>query len=400
MKTCLVYGVIAAVMSVSAASTANAQSTNYTYKRVLDTTGEFAGFSGININNNGDLSLTAFVDGDANDTAVLKYNGTSFSTIVDSRTSDLDFVFSSAINDRGNVAYIGASETTGASILAISNGTDANTVISLAADSGLGFGGVSLNNDGSTVYSLGDFFEAGSNSVNVDGTTILENLDNVSGVDINDNGTIAASVSRGSFDDQAIIVEGPTNTFTLEAGSNELFDNFNSSNIDINNTGQVVFFGQVNSDVAGEFLGNAIAVADGESVSFIASTADREFSFFQSVDINNAGSVAFSSTVGFADAAITVATNGILESVLSTETQDVLDGDIVRGIRFGGLNDRGDIAFSAVFQDGTEAIYIASLNRIGAVPEPATWLMMILGFAIVTLRLQKRRKCLVNTLAG
>jgi hypothetical protein len=134
-------------------------------------------------------------------------------------------------------------------------------------------------------------------------------------------------------------------------------------------------------------------------------TGDQRFLNLGEVAINNAGQVVFSASVSDDGLHAPMSSSGIWGQDhagilrLIAQTGSVIDIDSGPGIDFrtiatlvmspDGFNDRGEIAFSARFTDGS---YAALLSNVLAVPEPATaWLVALSSFLFPSFRRRSRR---------
>ena len=107
--------------------------------------------------------------------------------------------------------------------------------------------------------------------------------------------------------------------------------------------------------------------------------------------INNRGDVLFGATLdAVPDAArLYIWNDGIIQSVVGAG--DMIDGMSISatvGVGRNALNDSGQIAFNVVFTDGSRALYRGTPI---AVPEPATSVTLLIGTALLTLSIRRRR---------
>lgn len=122
----------------------------------------------------------------------------------------------------------------------------------------------------------------------------------------------------------------------------------------------------------------------------ITTIAD-ESGIFKTVSIgsiNNLGEVLFGAFLDAQDgSSLYIWNDGIIESVVGTG--DTIDGNTVLSVNIGlhALNDSGQIAFNVLFEDETRAVY-----RATPIPEPATWITLLIGTALLTLSMRRRRR--------
>jgi len=143
---------------------------------------------------------------------------------------------------------------------------------------------------------------------------------------------------------------------------------------------------------------------DGELVGFIG-TQDRilvrsgdfvggiQLDFVaKSVKLNNAGQLSFIGGV------IEPGANGYyknarsmlfaLNTVVITEG-DVLDGKVVQQLYPAfGMNEHGDLAFRVIFEDGSQAVVLATSN----IPEPSSFVLAVLGVCALLARPHRRSR--------
>ena len=184
---------------------------------------------------------------------------------------------------------------------------------------------------------------------------------------------------------------------------------------DLNESGQVVFFGRLDNGVAGIYTGmdpvaNRIAdesgpftgfgdgptindaglvafrglLGGGESGLFlgdggpITTVVDSSgpFESFLGPSINNAAQIAFRADLDSGGEGLFGGPDPVNDRILLFG--DPLDGGVVNDIEFfRALNDAGSVAFLARFTDGREGIYRADLVQV--VPEPPVVALLVAG---------------------
>jgi hypothetical protein len=137
-----------------------------------------------------------------------------------------------------------------------------------------------------------------------------------------------------------------------------------------------------------------IFTSNGGSSTTIADTSGS-FKSFGNPAINNAGTVAFFGTLDTGGSGIFTGADPITNKVIALG--DSLFGSKVVSLDFStkGLNNSGQLAFLATFEDGTSGIFRAnpeSISEPKSVPEPASGLGLLLVGAFGVGSLLKRKQ--------
>jgi hypothetical protein len=182
---------------------------------------------------------------------------------------------------------------------------------------------------------------------------------------INDLGDIAFAAPSDGGDTSGIFVTQGTGFKTIAAAD----PNVNVGWPALNDAGTVAFHRLFN-DRAGEEL----VTGNGGALTVVADTSGPFESFGQLFGItppalNNHGDIAFGAGLDAGGSGIFVGPRAVADRVIATG--DTLDGSTVTSLRFcdEGLNDAGQLAFQATFQDSTApfdtcvAIYRATPQR-------------------------------------
>ncbi|MCY7282162.1 MAG: PEP-CTERM sorting domain-containing protein [Cyanobacteria bacterium CAN_BIN43] len=261
-------------------------------------------------------------------------------TIADRTSKEFNFFGSSAINDAGTIAFF--------------------------ASFGPGESGIFTSSDGKiapVASTQGAFssFLSGINTVGGDGPFTIYTVPG-----INNSGKIAFSASLDSGQSGVFISDG--GTVKTIADTSSIFKRFSSAAI--NDQGVVAFVGElVNGD-------RALFTGTDQGLKTIVDTSGA-FSFFNSDPaLNNKGEVAFLAELYNGGKGIFTGADPIADKVVAV-------GDSINGLSVQdliivgkGLNDDGQVAFSAVLSDGSERIF-----RAKRVPEPGS----IAGLAAIGL---------------
>ncbi|BAZ18638.1 hypothetical protein NIES4071_105230 (plasmid) [Calothrix sp. NIES-4071] len=204
------------------------------------------------------------------------------------------------------------------------------------------------------------------------------------------NGSVAftsfAASLRGVYINDGNSLNSVADTNTPIPFSNENFTNF--GDLDLDDAG-VAFVGIGNST-------QGIYTNNGGTLSVIADTNTSipsrtgNFASFSNLSINN-GSIAFLSTDTTRSQGIYTTIGGTLTKVI--DTNDSLNGLTINSLFFGREGKSGNqIAFKTNFVDGSQSIYVATLNSPTSVPEhKATWGILAVS-AMCVVALKRRQK--------
>ncbi len=260
---------------------------------------------------------------------IYESTGGTVTTIADNTTGKFNFFGASDINNAGEVAFF--------------------------ANFGANQSGIFTSRDGKiapVVSTLGLFssFTPGVDTVGGDGPFTIYTVPS-----INNSGKIAFSASLNTGK-SGVFVSDDSGKFKTIADTSTLFKGFSSSAI--NDQGTVSFVGELLNGERGVFTG------DGQGLKTIADTSGA-FSFFNSDPaINNKGVVAFLAELDKGGKGIFTGANPIADKVIAVG--DFLNGLLVKDLIIidKGLNDKGQVAFSALLSDGSERVFRADAKRV------------------------------------
>lgn len=290
----------------------------------LATSAQFDRFGGVDINASGQVAFEGSPAGVIGE-GIFRRDGEQLVRIAGTRDAgDFDFVNTHpSINRRGAVAFVGERIVGGSYI------------------SGVWIG------DGRAVRSM--FDELGAFS------------DFAGNPALNDRGEVAF---------QAVLDSGVIGVFKGKAGAYQtVADNtsdlhlvFGFSDPAINDRGDVAFMAGTNldGDGGGGATGFGVYVwRDGVLRTVLQQPLSEVFSMGQPA-INNRGGVAFIVEPRYTEQILVTGPDPLLDRVIGRG--DRLGGRVVKGVLFGrdGLNDAGQVAFVAVFSDGSTRAYLAT----------------------------------------
>lgn len=373
--------------------------TSYQFSLIANTDGQFSSFNrfdGISapaINESGTLAWSAFLD--SGGAGIYKGASRRSSSPVATTAQGFTGFGSPTINASGDVTFY--AQKGGKSGIYLSSKSYSSPTITVAetGDSRFGFTSFlpdpAINNRGQVAFLAG--LTNGSGLFVGNGRTTTRIVD-TSGEfadflgtpfegdvapSINERGTI---VFWGALDEQlpigspeysqipfspgnvrGIFLASPNGTITTIVDNVDQYLSFSASP-DINNRGEVAYI--FRGDDANP---NASASPDdaryrginiyrnGSTRTVVDNTGG--FARFGFVDINNRGDIAFSAITDGGSLGIFTGSDPVQDKVI--ETGDFLDGRKVSNLVFfnKGFSDSGQIAFGVAFEDGSEGIYIA-----------------------------------------
>jgi hypothetical protein len=330
-----------------------AHAASYTFTKIVDNAGgtiRDIGYSP-SINNTGAVVFRGNIH--SGPVGIFVGNGGPIMTIADSDEQFSDFGNECSINDHGTVAFRATLGAGGAGVF-LGNGETTSVV---ADDSGSfrGFSQPIINNFGVVAFTA-ELDGGGSGLFAASGGVITEVYNDAgpfayfSPPCISDSGQLAflAGLDSGAIG----VFKGSgagTTTIADTSGSLAWFQPLPS----INANGTVAFFGGNDAGGWGIFTG------DGGPVTLIADNSGQMLGFGPP-SINNEGRVAWLGSLNTGELGIYTGPDPVSDKVI--QTGDFLDGSIVDDLDFNhprGMNDRGQLAFRAIFEDGRIGIYRA-----------------------------------------
>lgn len=337
------------------------------------------------------------------------------------------------LNNRGAVAFAAALTDGTLQVLRTSGGAFATIA---AQDDFSRFGGLSINDAGQVAFeaSLGNgsgegiFRGSGGAVVRIVGTRDAGPFDFVNaGPSVNAAGRVAfVGETEGSF--VAGVYAGDGGAVAAIYDEQGPFSGF-TGNPALNTAGQAAFVATLDAGGGGVFLGSGGAVTtvaaagvgpfggvfdfgdptlnnrgdvafrtlvDGGtgqgifrySGGALAPVVTGAFAGLGDPALNDAGGIAFLVEPAFGAQVLTAGADFGLGRVIGSG--DLLFGRVVQNLLFSreGLNDRGELAFTALFADGSAGVFLATPAT--AVPEPAT--LALLAGALPAVVLVRRRR--------
>lgn len=342
--------------------------------------------------------------------------------------SGLEYAIAPAISENGTVAYIGNPgpgtaatgvyryQTGSASLVAPASATggiysaaglginDAGTIvfqdfnalysvtaatITPIATPGIGSGKFvtypSIAQDGTVIYALRDSFDSvtvklasGGTTDDIASSTALRLTQFYAG--FNEPGQVPVISDNGNAAYLWIGADGETPRLDFRHGGTtttiaSLATPLGSVNYNVNND-SVTFFGQP----IGEALG--LYVSDGNGLAPVPLQAG--LMPVRPLAYNNPGDIAFMGNLG--GHTFGIFTTDAMDPLI--KIGDPLDGSTVAGINLGphGLNDNGQLVFSALLANGSSGVYLLS-----PVPEPSSLALLAVGAACIAAGALRRR---------
>jgi hypothetical protein len=355
--------VLGAVLSDAQAQTAS----QYTFTKVADSVEDGFdpnSFGCAAINTRGDIAFRAgrlAPDGFNTIPGIYRANADGTLTTIAEDQKRFNFIgFNPSINDLGQVSFAarldgGKKDDTEAILRG--DGKKLTTIASTADEFNFFGFDTSINNSGEVAFTAeldeefgfdeGLFSGSGTKSgVTTHYLTSTSDFDGrVSRPSINDSGDIAF-VESIDFDSGIFV--GREGTFqTIAAPDPNVF-----VGVPVLNDGGTAAFERSFFDEATQEFVTEIVTGSGGVLTTVADTRGQFGSFgFRPPSLNNAGEVAFLATLDDGTTGIFVGPDPVEDRVIATG--DTLDGETVSGLTFceEGLNDSGQLAFTAFFED-------------------------------------------------
>ena len=426
--------VTAVGLSLSLLSTADAFA--FTFTKIADTSGSFTRLETPVINDSGTVAFSA--DLNTRSPSVFTGNGEALTNIVTFPPNPVvDFpsipfgtisVGVIDINNAGTILF-GASQLvvnglplTITDFFTLSSGTSTPPLISGSAGPRQSYGVSAINDKGSIASSSIETFIGRITSASVDvtnngthqgGVSLMDRFESsrflfFDSSDLNNSDTLVfgARLVNENTPDRPIFIDGlftrtsdgiisPVVTTNI---SRYPFSSSVFSPASINDSGTVAFgvrpLDQFDNVISQQ--NDIIFTNNGGSSTTIADTSGPFKSFWDPA-INNAGTVAFFGTLDTGGSGIFTGADPITNKVITLG--DSLFGSKVVSLDFStkGLNNSGQLAFLATFEDGTSGIFRAnpeSISEPKSVPEPASGLGLLLvgAFGVGSLLKGKQKR--------
>jgi hypothetical protein len=299
---------------------------------------DFRRFGDVSINNAGQVGFEASFRTPRGE-GILRGDGGAVTTIAGTRNAgDFDFVNAGpSLNASGQVAFIGERIVGGNFIdgVYVGNGGAVNAIYDTTANFSDFTGNPSLNDSGTAAF--------------------LASLS---------NGTGGLFVGNGG-------------AFTTVADDSGVFTAvFGFSDPSLNDQGAVAFRAGTNvqdpTDNSGSTATGIFLYENGVLTTIIEDAVGGLD--FGDPSLNNQGKVAYLTIENFSDYDLVIGDDPVGGRIIGTG--DMLLGRTISSLSFGreGFNDNGQLTFTAFFDDGTSAIFLASPN---SVPEPSNAVLLI-----------------------
>jgi len=378
------------VLTASVLLVSGVQASGFQFRLIADSSGPFSGTGLAAINASGTVTFSANSD---TGQAIYTGNGGPLTLIADSTESSPFYGIANGaprINAGGTVVFKAVSDSFDKGLY-VGNGGPTTPVITEDTSGLRGFGGFSINDSGTVAFGASEYIPyrdvSGVYTMATNGTVtkIADASGPISGfgetvIDANGTVTFVAGFGAGG---QAIVSGsgGPLTTIVDTTGP---FDNFLSM-IGMSSTGAIAFAADVDSGGRGVFLakdGGITTIVDPNDPAF-SSIDDR-------LSVNADDAVVFQATLASGEDGLFLADDGSIRPVILDG--QMLDGkEIVAITTFNdqAINDSGEIAFWAYFDDHPTAVYGSTGVYVAFVPIPAAaWLF---GSALGLLGWLKRR---------
>ena len=426
--------VTAVGLSLSLLSTADAFA--FTFTKIADTSGSFTRLETPVINDSGTVAFSA--DLNTRSPSVFTGNGEALTNIVTFPPNPVvDFpsipfgtisVGVIDINNAGTILF-GASQLvvnglplTITDFFTLSSGTSTPPLISGSAGPRQSYGVSAINDKGSIASSSIETFIGRITSASVDvtnngthqgGVSLMDRFESsrflfFDSSDLNNSDTLVfgARLVNENTPDRPIFIDGlftrtsdgiisPVVTTNI---SRYPFSSSVFSPASINDSGTVAFgvrpLDQFDNVISQQ---NDITFTNNGGSSTTIADTSGPFKSFWDPAINNAGTVAFFGTLDTGGSGIFTGADPITNKVITLG--DSLFGSKVVSLDFStkGLNNSGQLAFLATFEDGTSGIFRAnpeSISEPKSVPEPASGLGLLLvgAFGVGSLLKGKQKR--------
>jgi hypothetical protein len=353
----------------------------YEYTLIASSGTAFSSFSSFgppSLNNNGTVGFFAAQRNGGS--GIFSGSGGPLTTIAVS--TSFSAIFSPvSISDAGTVAF---KASAGSSNIRLFTGSGGPFTGVDSADGSTEF---SVNNAGTVAYTLGgraaDNGRILTRRAGSSPTTLVDTRNSAFRYvnlrpSLNDAGVVAFAAGLDTGESGIFLGGGgPITTLYDTSGPFSGFDVFQAPSL--NNNGAVAFRASLDAGGDGIFTGS------GGSFTTIADTSGA-FSSFGNLSLNDAGTVGFFANLSTGGFGLFTGPDPVADRIIGSG--DVLLGSTVTGLSFSaeGLNNNGQVAFSATLADGRRV-----LVRADVVPEPGSLTLVIVA-AVPGVGLALRRR--------
>ncbi|MEM8780584.1 MAG: choice-of-anchor tandem repeat NxxGxxAF-containing protein [Cyanobacteria bacterium P01_G01_bin.49] len=342
-----------------------------------------------------DLGSVVFTAELAGQNGIFLGDGETVGTLVDPSEGFTDFSFVD-INSAGNAVF-NADGNTG--IFSVEGGA-INPVVTVPSSLGLigftaeGFSSPLINEAGTIVFEAnnGEEDQQGLYLVEEDViNTIADSPDfDIFRFSLNNNGEVAFfAISDQAPDGDAVFISD-NGGFPVPLPDLLGFGTIEGPTLNDNGT---VAFDVLLDDPDPEISLQGIFTQNGEDLQLVVDNSG-DFSSFQRPAINNQGTIVFSAGLDAGSGGIFAGPDPVADRVIGIG--DTLFGSTVTGVSFTqqtGLNNQGQIAFTASFADGSSGIFRADPDEFQSVPEPVSGVgLLVIGAVGVASRLVKKKR--------
>ncbi|MFB2981227.1 choice-of-anchor tandem repeat NxxGxxAF-containing protein [Microseira sp. BLCC-F43] len=377
---------IAAAVGTTFSLLATDEAFAYTFTKIGSS--NFAAVTSPSLNDEGTVAFWVYLDppGTPNRREALFTGNGGLPTLIADNSGAFKFFLggsSHTINKEDTVAFFAQLAEGGSGIFTSNNG-----VINTIADSKgsfAGFGFPVINNEGTIAFWAE--LDNRRRGIFTSNNGVITNIATASpfsflSATINNKGIVAFSQLNAFTEKSGIFISNGQTTTTIAESSNP---STLLSSPAINDEGSVALIKtELDTGVW------SILIFNGGKSAKIADTSGL-FSNFFPPGINNRGTVAFQASLDTGVKGIFTGSDPLANKVIATG--DTFFGAKVKDLRFSrsGLNNSGQIAFYAQFEDGTSGFFRADPDAPKSVPEPASVLGLLAVGALGIISRPKRQ---------
>ena len=339
--------------------------------------------AGAAINDKGSVAIL-----DASGSGIIRKDGQTTTTIATSSTGTGLTHYSYAgqvlsINNNGFVAFHGYYGESGVRSVLTSNGVTTNVIASESLGglpgsiASLADSSMSINDAGMVAFQARLNYGSDWSVFTGNGTADLVQVSTYFGVQpaINSNGAVAyLSGSSGELYPSSIQVSTGTNVLTPPGTLGSSYG-FRPDINDLGTAACIINVDGTSKIVIGDGISSPTYI-DGSLYDHFDLGIVDEGAWAGGCAINNQGLVVFNACPDSTHGEIFAGPNPVTDKIIMTG--DTLDGAIVDGVYFSrnGLNNKGQIAFTATLSDGTSGVFVAT-----PIPEPSALILLVIGIS-------------------